>query len=40
MTKNETIKNYLLFALAVAVLVAGFILDGVLFGSIPEYMLF
>lgn len=33
-------KNYFLFALAVAVLVAGFILDGILFGNVPEYMLF
>lgn len=32
-------KNYFLFAVLVLVLVAGFILDGILFGDIPEYML-
>lgn len=34
------IKNYLLLAIVVLLFVAGFCIDGILFGNIPEYMLF
>ena len=33
-------KNYLLFAIVILLFVAGFYIDGILFGDIPEYMLF
>lgn len=34
------IKNYLLLTVLILLFVAGFYIDGILFGNIPEYMLF
>ena len=33
------IKNYLLLTVLILLFVAGFYIDGILFGDIPEYML-